>query len=446
LEEEKLFLSPVTELTKIFEAFNEGKRAPFVDKQFPASIESFTKNPERQALYKNLVWRRFSESIPPHDPITLFDDLNYNEITPGRLANFAFQSMIVILSGQPGVLPANFPDINDQSETVFAVWMNDGGQWRPIIVDDYFPYDPVARRWAFCSTEPNVDLWVLVLEKAFAKLYGSYDSLLKGHPAHYIHDLTGSPYDHYYFDDEENFWDFLTMLNSETSVVVAMNKDPDYLIETESCLEKKPSYSYEIVNQATIALGEKTQRLIQLSNVLDPNDWDGDWSVNSNLWTPELMEQLNPDGYPDDAFWISIEDFLRYYGVGFMFTIFEDHLYSSIRLRHPKSRNYSLVLMHVPGEEGGHGFFKISQRDIRHFDKEKNMTKYEYSTVRMMFGLVDPNTLKIEKFFSGIHDKGRDCEIEIDLEPGDYLIYIEVDWQNNYSRELCLSKIEIKGD
>ena len=48
-----------------------------------------------------------------------------------------------------------------------------------IVVDDYFPYDPKTRRPAFTQTKGN-EIWVLILEKAWAKINGSYENTISG--------------------------------------------------------------------------------------------------------------------------------------------------------------------------------------------------------------------------------------------------------------------------
>lgn len=47
------------------------------------------------------------------------------------------------------------------------------GEWKEIIIDDKFPCFNEER--GPCFTKGNgSELWVLILEKAWAKLYGSY--------------------------------------------------------------------------------------------------------------------------------------------------------------------------------------------------------------------------------------------------------------------------------
>ena len=53
------------------------------------------------------------------------------------------------------------------------------GEQREIVVDDYFPFDPEKNDWAF-SKSIGKEIWVLVLEKAWAKIFGSYQRIEAG--------------------------------------------------------------------------------------------------------------------------------------------------------------------------------------------------------------------------------------------------------------------------
>ena len=66
------------------------------------------------------------------------------------------------------------------------------GEWTNIVVDDYFPC--FNNTTAFSRANGD-ELWVLLLEKAYAKAYGSYEIIEGGNPAFALRDLTGAPYE-----------------------------------------------------------------------------------------------------------------------------------------------------------------------------------------------------------------------------------------------------------
>ena len=51
----------------------------------------------------------------------------------------------------------------------------------PIIVDDHFPARFSGKRWVPCySRTKDNKLWVMLLEKAWAKVFGSYSRIVGG--------------------------------------------------------------------------------------------------------------------------------------------------------------------------------------------------------------------------------------------------------------------------
>lgn len=73
---------------------------------------------------------------------------------------------------------------------IFCVHIYWRGVLTEVIVDDYFP----CRGTDPCFTTTNeAELWVLILEKAWAKLHGCYYLIEAGMTKEPLHDLTSAP-------------------------------------------------------------------------------------------------------------------------------------------------------------------------------------------------------------------------------------------------------------
>ena len=74
------------------------------------------------------------------------------------------------------------------------------GVWNELTIDDYMPCSlegpPLFKR-----THGN-ELWVLLLEKAYAKLHGSFMNIAHGHPNEALQDFTGFPTVIYDFNEQ----------------------------------------------------------------------------------------------------------------------------------------------------------------------------------------------------------------------------------------------------
>jgi calpain-15 len=61
------------------------------------------------------------------------------------------------------------------------------------VVDDYFPIIGPGRPAFARPTEGQNEIWVMLLEKAYAKAYGGYYRLNLGRAGEALRDLTGAP-------------------------------------------------------------------------------------------------------------------------------------------------------------------------------------------------------------------------------------------------------------
>merc|ERR1711871_818287 len=79
----------------------------------------------------------------------------------------------------------------------YAVQFNKNGQWEAVIVDDFFPMldnkykSSKCAGAAFAYSGDMKELWVPILEKAYAKYYGGYATLEHGFVHMALKDLTG---------------------------------------------------------------------------------------------------------------------------------------------------------------------------------------------------------------------------------------------------------------
>ena len=107
----------------------------------------------------------------------------------------------------------------------FSVKMLYRGKWRIIDVDDYVPF--VIGVPAF-SKSNDKELWVIILEKAWSKIYGSYKQIEAGFPEEPLHDLTGAPIKHIFLNVKsekyEEQWKYLLLASTKEWPMVASSK------------------------------------------------------------------------------------------------------------------------------------------------------------------------------------------------------------------------------
>jgi hypothetical protein len=97
------------------------------------------------------------------------------------------------------------------------------GEYMEVIVDDYFPVDQNGKVF-FAQPAANVEIWVMVLEKCWAKLFGSYEAIIGGLPNEVLHAFSSAPV---YFhkistdpDRQERLWQEM-LVNDRNGALLA---------------------------------------------------------------------------------------------------------------------------------------------------------------------------------------------------------------------------------
>jgi calpain-15 len=125
-------------------------------------------------------------------------------IEQGQIGNCYFVAAVCALATKSGLLEDLFltKEVNEAGVYAMRFYLN--GQERVVVVDDFLPIDPkFDNSWntlnpAFARSKERGEFWMCLLEKAWAKLHGSYGAIVSGtsnlvflhltkKPTHYIH-------------------------------------------------------------------------------------------------------------------------------------------------------------------------------------------------------------------------------------------------------------------
>jgi hypothetical protein len=60
---------------------------------------------------------------------------------------------------------------------MFCIWLNVHGQFNPVFLDSYLPYNSTTMTPLFCYSQNTPELWPALVEKAIAKSLGGYDKI-----------------------------------------------------------------------------------------------------------------------------------------------------------------------------------------------------------------------------------------------------------------------------
>ena len=130
----------------------------------------------RITQWTTLSWKRPSE-VYGEGNYVVFAEPGPNDIKQGKCGDCYYLSTLSSLAEYPERVKKIFLTSEANSAGCYAVSIYVNGEKRTVVVDDYFPYDTNTERWAFSrpSKEEGVnEIWVLILEKVWAKVFGSY--------------------------------------------------------------------------------------------------------------------------------------------------------------------------------------------------------------------------------------------------------------------------------
>lgn len=188
------------------------KNIKYTDPDFPPVEASLARNwsslsQKQQTNWKKFVWRR-AEEIFGSDYDIFYQEIEPNDIRQGQLGDCYLLSSLSSLAERPFVVKKIFNPTEKNQYGIYSVWLNVNGSWENIIIDDYFPCVNEKGGPAFSKANGN-ELWVLILEKAYAKAFGSYQVIEGGNPAVALRDLTGAPYENKDEGSAEELWEYI---------------------------------------------------------------------------------------------------------------------------------------------------------------------------------------------------------------------------------------------
>eukprot|EP00347_Sterkiella_histriomuscorum_P008050 403346565 len=319
-------------LVQIREKLSEqGPNANFIDVNFPPTDQSIQEQLQIQkslnhfSISKGLAydrvihWRRPKEFMTVDASKGLLEPQVYSSLSPsdiksGQLNNQWLLNAFGILAERPALLERIFvtKHINDMGIYEMKLCIN--GEWQSVIVDDYIPCYPNGGP-IFSSCHQN-ELWVSLLEKAFAKVRGGYQNLTKSLSYQALQDLTGFPTLPMSFNEQKvkelyvtgKLWSLVQYYNDEGYILSGRSNPAEFSSNTYSSKLIPAGISLAIIQVKEL----EGHKLLQIRNPWSSFEWRGDWGNYSQLWTKDMKDQLKPDfSQNTGSFWMSFKDFVE---------------------------------------------------------------------------------------------------------------------------------------
>ena len=441
-------------------------KLPYVDVRFPPNTQSLKRATDKKTVANMdaITWRRPQDYIPAmaHKKIKIFrDGVNPNDISQGQLGDCWLMSSIAVVANSTTMIKDMFrhpvsksKQKKEQKAGGYRVYINKSGWYHNVIVDSYLPTYNAAVYFGRSAGDPY-ELWVSLLEKAYAKMHGSYARIIGGNPLQALQDLTGFPV--YSFNDT---WREAAIDEKKASAFfkdLLRHRRKGYLISISTPGADTSAYNVDgaRANPAEVearyrAAGLNTGHAysvlkvrqfliprVKLLKIRNPwgtgDEWTGAWGKNSDKWKKHSLvrRSCNPSKESDGTFWMEWKDAVRFFEGGGVCMVkkawFQYHLQGQFVGINPS------IVLKIELKSKQKIFFTLSQKDRRMIDDESeqlykglliSVTGYNVESGMqevLALSTSNPEVSTREKYEYTV---ARDVGLEMELDPAQSPFYV----------------------
>ncbi|XP_056289124.1 calpain-2 catalytic subunit-like [Pseudoliparis swirei] len=251
------------------------------------------------------------------DPQFVLDGVSRFDFGQGILGDCWFLASIGSLTFQQDILEKVLPieqTFNEKYCRIFHFRFWRFGKWVDVVIDDKLP--TINGRLIFVYSKDQNEFWPALLEKAYAKVCGSYADMISGTPAEAMMDFTGGVHMCIQLSDPPaNLWELMCRAGQTSSLMGCGTPQGETSANNILANGSVQGHAYTVTGVKQIMSRGKQQNLVRLWNPWGKGEWTGDWSDGSPLWQTlsandrDLCLSVADDG----EFWMNLEDFCMFY-------------------------------------------------------------------------------------------------------------------------------------
>uniref|UniRef100_A0A7N8XQ03 Calpain 9 n=1 Tax=Mastacembelus armatus TaxID=205130 RepID=A0A7N8XQ03_9TELE len=286
----------------------------FEDPDFPARDSSLFFS---ESVPVNVEWKRPKEICS--DPKFIVGGADRTDICQGQLGDCWLLAAIASLTLKPETMARVVPpdqEFDHRYAGIFHFQFWQHNRWLEVVVDDRLP--TVRNKLIMLHSASYNEFWSALMEKAYAKLNGSYEALKGGSTMEAMEDFTGGVGEMYETKNAPgNLFSIMKKALDRGSMMgcsIDITSSAESEAKTTTGLVK--GHAYSITGMEEVNYRGQTVQLIRIRNPWGQVEWNGPWSDNSREWNYiDKAEQirLQQNSTDDGEFWMQFEDFKRNY-------------------------------------------------------------------------------------------------------------------------------------
>ncbi|XP_023116948.2 calpain-2 catalytic subunit-like [Amphiprion ocellaris] len=291
------------------------RKVRYIDEMFPPDRRSIGQGILSPSELKRVEWLRPGRIVS--NPSFVVDGVSRFDFGQGIVGNCWFLASIGALTFQDYILGQVVPleqSFDDDYCGLFHFRFWRFGRWVDVVIDDKLP--TINGRLIFVhSTDPN-EFWPALLEKAYAKVCGSYSDMNAGTPAEALVDFTGGVHICIQLSEPPpNLWELMCRAGQSKSLMGCGTEQGETSANTVLPNGLVQGHAYTVTGVKQMMSQGQLVNLVRLWNPWGRGEWNGDWSDQSPLWQTvspqdrELCLSVRDDG----EFWMTLQDFCRFY-------------------------------------------------------------------------------------------------------------------------------------
>lgn len=265
------------------------------------------------------------------------DGSSSGDVVQGQLGDCWFLSALAVMGSQEKLLQDCFWRMDTFKEFgLFVIRFFKDCHLMYVVIDDRIPVNEKNGKVVFGQCKDPNELWVPLIEKAYAKLHGCYKALIGGFTHYGLGDMTGfsprlivlkpgfSGYSEPH--SEESVWNMLITYKSWNSLMgcsIQANPKSQSKVEEEAGGGLHTGHAYSLLDLGEIDLGNgKQQKLVKCRNPWGRGEWDGAFSDRSEereKYDEVIIKKFKQDvgdeqidvNFMDGTFFIPFEEWFK---------------------------------------------------------------------------------------------------------------------------------------